>query len=216
MNVPKLCYSILLKSPENLFDAFINECMKHYDKPAHNLVELRTRENKKIKGDIFEEFCVLYLKHIKKYNNVWLLKDVPDLILANISLQRKDMGIDIIVEHEGSYIAVQCKYKKHEINKKTGVSWSALSTFYALCSTSGPYSKHIVMTNCDYIKHVGKKTTKDLSICIGTFRKIKLCEWTEMCNINKNIIVEENKLTQEEIRNKRLAYFNSEPKLIVL
>lgn len=210
MNVPKLCYSILLSSPKNLFDEFINKCSEHYEKPAHNLVELRTRENKKIKGDVFEEFCVLYLKHIKKYTNVWLLKDVPDEVLKKVSLKRQDMGIDIIVEHDNNMIAVQCKYKKHENNKKTCVSWTALSTFYALCSTTGPYSKHIVMTNCDYIKHVGKKTEKDLSICIGTFRKITVGEWTLMCNLNTNITIPETpQINQEEIRNKRLAFFNN-------
>jgi hypothetical protein len=210
MNVPKLCYSILLSSPKNLFDEFINKCAEHYEKPAHNLVELRTRENKKIKGDVFEEFCVLYLKHIKKYTNVWLLKDVPDEVLKKVSLKRQDMGIDIIVEHDNNMIAVQCKYKKHENNKKTCVSWTALSTFYALCSTTGPYSKHIVMTNCDYIKHVGKKTEKDLSICIGTFRKITVGEWTLMCNLNTNITIPETpQINQEEIRNKRLAFFNN-------
>jgi len=210
MNVPKLCYSILLSSPKNLFDEFINKCAEHYEKPAHNLVELRTRENKKIKGDVFEEFCVLYLKHIKKYSNVWLLKDVPDEVLKKVSLKRQDMGIDIIVEHDNNMIAVQCKYKKHENNKKTCVSWTALSTFYALCSTTGPYSKHIVMTNCDYIKHVGKKTEKDLSICIGTFRKITVGEWTLMCNLNTNITIPETpQINQEEIRNKRLAFFNN-------
>ena len=108
MNVSKLCHSILLSSPKNLFDEFINKCAEHYEKPAHNLVELRTRDNKKIKGDIFEEFCVLYLKHIKKYTNVWLLKDVPDEVLKKVSLKRKDMGIDIIAEHDNNIIAVQC------------------------------------------------------------------------------------------------------------
>ena len=209
MNINKLCYKVLLKSPKNLFNEFINECQIQYDKPAHNLVELRTRENRKIKGNLFEEFCVLYLKHVKKYNNVWLLKDVPELTLTDLSLKRKDMGIDIIAQDAESYIAVQCKYKKHDPNSKTCVSWSALSTFYALCSKSGPYSKHIVMTNCDYITHIGKKGIKDLSICIGTFRKIDLAEWTLMCELNKEAIIEDNKLSQEEIRNKRLAFFNN-------
>jgi hypothetical protein len=44
---------------------------------------MRNRDNKKIRGDIFEEFCVLYLQHVKKYPRVWLLKDVPDDIIEN-------------------------------------------------------------------------------------------------------------------------------------
>ena len=66
------------------------------------------------------------------------------------------------------------------------------------------------MTNCDYIKHVGKKTEKDLSICVGTFRKITVAEWTLMCMLNKNITIPETpQISQEEIRNKRLAFFNN-------
>ena len=46
------------------------------------------------------------------------------------------------------------------------------------------------MTNCDYARHEGEKTDKDLSICIGTFRKINLEEWTSMCDITGHYINE--------------------------
>ena len=61
MQLNKLLHTIFLKSPTNLFDEFIIECQKFYELPAHSLIEIKTRENKKIRGDIFEEFCVLYL-----------------------------------------------------------------------------------------------------------------------------------------------------------
>lgn len=179
-SLSELLHTVFLKSPPNLFDEFISECRHFYEQPAHNFTELKTRENKKLRGDIFEEFCVLYLKYVKKYDNAWRLEDVPDDILEKLSLKRKDMGIDLIVENNrntllctkdsGNYSAVQCKYKKPLGYKKTSITWKALSTFYALCMRSGPWDKYIVMTNCDYARHVGKKTEKDLSICIGTFR----------------------------------------------
>jgi len=213
MELSKLLYSVLLKSPNNLFDEFVNQCQIYYAKPAHNIFELKNRDNKKIKGDIFEEFCVLYLKYVKKYNNVWLLKDAPDYILEIVSLQRKDMGIDIIVEHNGSFLAVQSKYKKPNKIKKTCVSWTILSTFYALCMRSGPWEKNIVMTNCDYVTHVGKKTDKDLSICINTFRNITLEEWTLMCQLENQNKIDETELaililSQDDLRKKRLAFFD--------
>jgi hypothetical protein len=90
------------------------------------------------------------------------------------------MGIDIVVEHEGRYMAVQCKYKKHT-ERKNSVSWTALSTFYALCLRTGPWDKYIVMTNCDYTRHEGKKTEKDMSLCLGTFRGISKEGWLKMC-----------------------------------
>ena len=132
-NLQELLYKIFLQSPPNLFDRFITECQNYYEKPAHTLLEIKQRDNKKIKGDIFEEFSVLYLKYITKYNNVWLLKDVPEDILIKLNMKRQDMGIDLIAEHNGVFHAIQCKYKKGCTIKKNVLSWKQLSTFYALC-----------------------------------------------------------------------------------
>ena len=82
------------------------------------------------------------------------------------------MGIDIVCMSKGKYTAVQCKYKKHTSIKKNIVTWKQLSTFYALVLRTGPWEKYVVMTNCEYVRHMGKKTPKDLSICLRTFRKI--------------------------------------------
>ena len=204
-------HAILLRgSGDNLFDQFLVECQKFYDQPAHTFTEMRTRDNKKIRGDIFEEFCVLYLKHVRGYDQVWRLEDVPDDVLNGLSLKRPDMGIDIICEKGGRYTAVQCKYKKHTGYKsKTIVTWKQLSTFYALCMRTGPWEKYIVMTNCDYVRHMGKKTSKDLSICLRTFQKITKDQWARMCELKGEVMVEEKvkKLTAEELRAARLARF---------
>lgn len=204
-------HALLLRgSGDNLFDQFLVECQKFYDQPAHTFTEMRTRDNKKIRGDIFEEFCVLYLKHVRGYDQVWRLEDVPDDILGGLSLKRQDMGIDIVCEKGGRYTAVQCKYKKHTGYKsKTIVTWKQLSTFYALCMRTGPWEKYIVMTNCDYVRHMGKKTSKDLSICLRTFRKITKDQWVRMCELKGDVLVEQpvQKLTPEELRAVRLARF---------
>ena len=126
-------HAILLRSPLNLFDEFLAECRRWYEQPAHTLVEMRKRDNKKVRGDIFEDFCVLYLKHVRGYRQAWRLEDVPDPILGALGLNRRDMGIDIVCERDGRYTAVQCKYKTHTGYKsKTIVTWKQLSTFYAL------------------------------------------------------------------------------------
>jgi hypothetical protein len=44
------------------------------------------------------------------------------------------------------------------------------------------------MTNCDYAKHEGVKTEKDLSMCIGTFRGISKEEWVKMCEIEGDVL----------------------------
>lgn len=207
MEIEKILHEVFLASPPNRFDEFINRCQIWYNKPAHTLTELRTRQNKKIKGDIFEEFCVLYLKHCKGYDNVWRLEDIPEAILTNLSLKRRDMGIDLICQKGPHYSAVQCKYKKPTL-KKQGVSWKTLSTFYALCMRSGPWSSYIVMTNCNYICHVGKKTEKDISISLNAFQNITQDNWFNMCGFQPTCQIEST-LTQEEMREARLKRFDT-------
>jgi hypothetical protein len=219
MDLKKQLHRVFLRSPANLFDEFIKECQVWYSQPAHTLTELRTRDNKKIRGDIFEDFCALYLKEVKGYQEVWLLEDIPEDILIQLSLKRRDMGIDIVVRHNEEWFAVQCKYKT-PTGKKSYITWSALSTFYAMCLRTGPWAKYIVMTNCDYTRHQGPKGDKDLSICLGTFRSTSSDLWIKMCgvegqvlsNIPSNEIVElrqkpTSQLTREEIRTLRLAYY---------
>jgi predicted helicase len=215
-NLPNILHQVFLRSPTNLFDEFVLECQKWYSIPAHSLVEMRKRDNKKIRGDIFEEFCVLYLKHVLNYEKVWRLPDVPDEILVKLNMKRRDMGIDIICENNGIYTAVQCKYKKHSNNRKHCVTWKELSTFYALClKTQLSWEKYIVMTNCQYITHMGQKTEKDQSICIGTFRNISKDDWIKMCgltgiSLNTTVNTEQNTnviLTPEELRAKRIAFY---------
>ena len=187
---------------------------------------MRKRDNKKIRGDIFEEFCVLYLKHVKNYEQVWRLEDVPEEILLKLSLKRRDMGIDILCMNNDLFTAVQCKYKKHTSSRKHSVSWKELSTFYALCMRSGPWEKYIVMTNCEYANHMGKKTEKDLSICIGTFRGISKDDWIKMSGITgqtlsnlvlPDLVLPDTKETninipvlteKEKLRALRLAYYD--------
>ena len=190
-----------------LFDLFLTECQKWYDQPAHTFTEMRTRDNKKIRGDVFEEFCVQYLKHVSKLPNVWLLKDVPEELLTKLSLKRPDVGIDIVAEKDGKYYAVQCKYKKHVSFKKNVVTWKQLSTFYALVMRTGPWAQYIVMTNCDYCRHMGKKTSKDVSICLKTFQNITSEQWVQMCELEGEATGEKVKMTPEELRAARLARF---------
>jgi hypothetical protein len=221
-------YKIYLKSPPNLFDEFINECQQTFDKPATTMLELRNRNNKKIKGDKFEVFCLHYLYEVYALENVWRLEDVPDTVLLNLGMKRRDMGIDIIGEKGGKYFAIQCKYKKYR-ERKNVLTWKELSTFYALCLKTGPWEKYVVMTNCDYTRQA-VKTDKDLIICKKKFQGITKDEWLRMCNkegnqikveVNqkeeekapqkeeeKKIIIKAKPKTVEELRKLRLAYYD--------
>ena len=225
INLQKELYKIFLKSPLNLFDEFMLECQKWYDIPAHSLGEIIRRNNKKLRGDIFEDFCVLYLKYVKNYENVMLLKDVPKGLLEKLGIKRRDVGVDIIVEHNGIYYAVQCKYKKHISKKRNVLTWKSLSTFFALCLRSGPWGKYIVMTNCEYARHEGKKSEKDLSLCLKTLQNITSDEWLKMCHVegikvsdvleSNEILIDSEKIYHEEVpelslREKRLKYYTQD------
>jgi hypothetical protein len=236
--------SLSTKKSNNLFDEFISECQKTFDKPAHTMLELRNRHNKKIKGDKFEVFCVYYLYDIYGLDNVWRLEDVPEEVLTKLGMKRRDMGIDIIGEKGNKYFAIQCKYKKYS-EKKTVLTWKELSTFYALCLKTGPWEKYIVMTNCDYTRQA-VRTEKDLIICKKQFQNISKEQWLKMCNVegkklnepileipkeniyeneylNKEDIKEEfmgttikkeNPKSQEELRKLRLAYYEKKLNII--
>lgn len=205
----QLLHTILLRSPQNLFDEFQAECQKWYEQPAHTFTEMRTRDNKKIRGDIFEDFTVLFLKHARNFDEVWRLGDVPEEILDKLGLKRnQDMGIDIVAKKSGKYYAVQCKYKKHTSFKKNILTWKHLSTFYALCLRTGPWEKYIVVTNCEYTRHAGKKNEKDVSICLKTLQGITKEQWTRMCELEGHMLTESsNPKNLQELRALRLARF---------
>jgi hypothetical protein len=226
MSLQHTLHEVFLRSPPNLFDEFVVECQRWYDQPAHTLTELRTRENKKIRGDIFEEFCVLYLLHVEGFTNVWRLQDVPHNILVQLKMVRRDssaasqalstatgcadMGIDLVAQRGDAFMAVQCKYKKPNPGKRTILSWTALSTFFALCMRTGPWDKYIVMTNCDSARKQGEKTEKDLSICLKSFQRITKEEWIKMCARTEGpSLTPEQKRnpTAEELRQLRLAFY---------
>ena len=124
---------------------------------------------------------------------------MPDDILDKLILKRRDMGIDIIVEtSDEKYLAVQCKYKKHTGCKLNILSWRTLSTFYALCLRTGPWDKYIIMTNCVYTRHQGKKTPQDVSYCLKTLQNITKDEWLRMCNVSGVKIGSEEQLDEEK------------------
>ncbi len=172
---------------DNMFDRVIGKFQSHYNRSVHSLTEMRNRDSTKVKGDIFEHFCWLYLTHCyscrqERLTHVWLLNDLPTEIHQKLNLGRQDLGIDLIgLDGQGQYYAIQAKYRKrNSYRQKTGIPWKQLSTFYALVTKTGPYHKHVVMTNVDYVRHIGKKTPNDQSICLGSMRKITYSQWLAM------------------------------------
>lgn len=170
----------------NIFDKFIDICQQYYDGPAHSIAEIKLKQNTKLKGDIFEHFAHKYLQHAYKttFTNIWLLKDTPEEVLTKLKLKRHDLGIDLLaVDSSDKYYAIQAKYRKKGYKSVHGISWRQLSTFYALVNRTGPYERCIVITNADFVRHIGKKTKQDQSICHGTLSKLPMDSWIKMANI---------------------------------
>ena len=72
-------------------------------------------ENNKTKGDVFELLTSLYLINnpifSTKLNNLWHHTNLPSKIFDSLSLQRPEIGVDLIAEsNDGNLWAIQCKY----------------------------------------------------------------------------------------------------------
>ena len=194
-NLQNIIISHYANKSINIFDKFIEHCQNYYEGPAHSLAEIRLKHNTKIKGDIFEHFALKYFQHAYnhkntiKFTNLWLLKDVPEEILSHLKLTRNDLGIDLLaVDNALKYYAIQAKYRKKGYKATHGISWKQLSTFYGLINRTGPYVKAIVITNADYVRHIGKKTQQDQSICYGSLSKISIDNWVAMANFKSDIL----------------------------
>ncbi len=208
INLIKIYIKKHISSNANIFDCIMNEIESISTSKAHNIIELRKKINKKLKGDLFEAFCYIYLKEILKHDEVWLYNNIPDNIKTQLNLPATDFGIDIVSKKANDYYAIQCKYKKPS-DKFQLISWRSLSTFYAIVNKTGPWLEHITMTNVNGCKLIGKREAKDKSYCINSFRNITFIEWFNIISetINQNQIPEPN-LDIDDLRLKRLQYFS--------
>lgn len=154
---------------EDVFKTFI------YKLSNFKINTMEIKKKKKLIGDFWEAFCLEYLKY-KGFKNVKFIYDADGDTLAKYSLIQRDVGIDIICEDRNDNpIAVQCKFRS-----RGGVSWKELSTFEALCARTGPWHKHIIMTNTYVSKREGAKNEKDWSITSSSFNKLKRHEWNSI------------------------------------
>lgn len=165
----------------DVFESVITYIETHCSQGAGNMQELKKRSTKQ-KGDLFEAFCLLYLKATLPASGVYLLKDVPEAMRGSLSLPKQDLGIDIvIVSVEGKATAVQCKYRNCPSTlRKRYVKYDELSTFIGTCARTGPWTTHVVMTNCYGVSWKGFKRSNDKTIARKIFTTTGLGVWTSM------------------------------------
>ena len=196
-HVTRILSRLVSKPNDGLFDGIVSEFISYVDRPVHSLQEMRDNRSTKMKGDLFEAFCVLYLQ--RKGYTVWLLKETPADILAHIGLGTFDVGIDLIARKNGRFSAVQCKFKRPRAGFVKGtwlpyncVNWKEVSTFYSLCHRTqekAQWQHHIVMTNCKYVRRMGNATPYDKTFAYGSFSKLSVIETIDMI---KNVVKEDS------------------------
>jgi hypothetical protein len=204
-----------LSSDRNVFESLNDLFKSYFEKPAHNIQEIKARTTK-MKGDIFETFCKLYLE--ANGYEVWFVKDLEENKMKEFSLTKKDYGIDLIALKNSAYYAVQCKYRKPSLNSLRQtvhrITWKDISTFLALSSRTGPkegWKKHIIMTNADYVSWKGKKGEKDFTIAKKTFENLKREFWCKFIDYRngQKLDEEEKKEEKKDIKELRKKWLDN-------
>jgi predicted helicase len=182
----------------NPFDDLVTKLVEHVDRPVHSIQEMRQHRSTKVKGDVFELFCVVYLRH--QGYNVWLLKNIPDDVRVQLGIGTRDVGIDLVAEKNGRYSAVQCKFKRPRPGFVKGtwlpyncVNWKEVSTFFSLChrtQETANWQYHMVMTNTKYVRRMGKATIHDKTIAYGTFAQLTGLNMASMIPVKRRVIIE--------------------------
>ena len=88
------------------------------------------------------------------------------------------------------------------------VSWQELSTFYALCSRTGPWCKQIVMTTASSVRHQGQKTPQDFTYAYQGFCGRPLSLWSTMVgDVGHRCDTTSSTSSVIDIRKRRLAFY---------
>ncbi|SNW62966.1 Hypothetical protein ORPV_1062 [Orpheovirus IHUMI-LCC2] len=169
---------------KELFEELQKKIEDHFNHSCSSMSDIERKKRTELeKGIWWEEICVLWL-HVTTGNEVWRLKDIPKDIKERLRIE-VDYGIDGVMKElckEGEkYHALQFKYRN-----KDYVSYGELSTFYSTCYLTGPYSSHIIMTNCKGVSHKKgvPKDPKEKVIARGTFSgKNSKWVWCKIVNI---------------------------------
>ena len=161
------------------------------------------RSKTKLIGDAWEAFCKRYLEYAG-FRSVKLLGELGEPDLKQMGMKRQDVGIDIVcADQHGDLVAVQCKFRT-----RGSITWKDVSTFEALCARTGPWKKHIIMTNCRKIIREGSTNPKDVSITHETFRKLKRHEWLKLTGLGDgHVCGGETVSSSSDVRQLRLSRF---------
>jgi predicted helicase len=182
-----------------------------------DIYEITEDMTAKEKGDLFELITYFTFKLSpllnKNVQNVWLYDDVPQKILKKLNLPSKDKGIDLVVEINNEYFAIQCKFRQ---NTQTVIKWGDLATFYGLSfGIANKIKGGFLFTNTDEMCNEVNKSSKVRVINSDFFKNI-LPEYffCNICNLLDNAKIKEYVakkpfVHQQNCINECIKYYNS-------
>lgn len=101
----------------------------------------------KVKGDLWEWFCILYLQASGEWQSVWRWNDVPTHVRSACGLTGRDLGIDLIAQRKPRtgdltllYTSVQCKYRKRQLKSLRTIMVTGTAPSRTMSSTSSIHS----------------------------------------------------------------------------
>jgi hypothetical protein len=129
----------------------------------------------------------------------------PGNTIASTTLACMNQTVNFTLQNQIPGVGVTYQWYNNGTPVVSGTSASLI------VNQSGQYT--VGVTNTNGCRHIGKKTEKDWSICLGTFRKIDHFSWLKFIDFKQeNIVIEPSEKKQDEkelLRQKRLAYYAS-------
>jgi superfamily II DNA or RNA helicase len=131
-------------------------------------------KNPKDIGTMFEIFTkylfILHPFYSNLIQDIWLYDEVPDFIIKDRNVTKKDKGIDIIIHTKTNlFYAVQCKFRN---NKDPSVPWKDLSTFVGMTFGIGKFDGAYYVTNTYRVNEEIKLSEKIICLYGEFFDKL--------------------------------------------
>jgi predicted helicase len=124
--------------------------------------------NKKEKGDAFELLTKLHFKLSPKYSfydEVWMLSEVPNVVIEELGIPSHDLGIDLIAKTGKEYHAIQCKYHS---DKNQSVTFKEVSTFISLLESNDKFTQGYICSSADITsRNYNKLNTKPINLVLS-------------------------------------------------
>ena len=124
--------------------------------------------NKKEKGDAFELLTKLYFKLSPKYSfydEVWMLSEVPNVVIEELGIPSHDLGIDLIAKTGKEYHAIQCKYHS---DQNQSVTFKEVSTFISLLESNNKFTQGYICSSADITsRNYNKLNTKPINLVLS-------------------------------------------------